>query len=347
MFIPVALLAGCPGSGSVTDNGPGGGDTPSEAAIDLAGDSAPPVSVDQACSDSATARCTRRQACSNDAWATRNYGDLGTCVARMRLACLGSLGAPDTAATAVRTEACATELPALTCDDLFNGKPQGDCTTPVGPLAVGVPCQYNGQCQTSFCHVPHGVACGTCAGIPTAGDACSETAECGPYNMECVKATGETAGTCQPPLASGGACDKDHACGFGLSCVGATAKVAGACQAAGATVGADCDPKRKTGPGCEGTSGLGCDDATSKCVVATFVQDQQACDNKTALCGGGGRCVIASGATAGTCFLPAADGKACGLDDGAPCLAPARCIVAAGQARGTCELPDAAACKGP
>jgi hypothetical protein len=124
----------------------------------------------------------------------------------------------------------------------------------------------------------------------------------------------------------------------------------GTCMQAGTTVGATCDPRTRTGPGCEGALGLYCNAMMLKCASETFAAANAACgtnttDGSVTGCSGGGQCVGATATAMGTCKAPAADGQACDTTNGPPCLAPARCVTGGGTATtGTCQLNDAAMC---
>ncbi len=300
--------------------------------------------ADQACADTASAHCARRDACTDNAWAVRNYGDLATCEARQVLGCVLSLGASGTGGTPTRVESCAAALPGVSCDDLFSGALPDVCLPATGTLAEGLACAFSAQCQTTFCKVAPGALCGTCGAVPKEGDPCADAADCGARGLACSG----TLQTCYTPGASGGACGKDHPCGHALSCVGATATVDGTCDVAATTAGTTCDPNRKTAPDCDASSGLGCDAATLKCIAATYVANGQACDNKLLQCPGGGRCVFASGAATGTCHIAATEGEPCDTSAGPPCLSPARCVWAdAAGTAGTCRLPDPVSCGTP
>jgi hypothetical protein len=49
--------------------------------------------------------------------------------------------------------------------------------------------------------------------------------------------------------------------------------------------------------------------------------------------------------TSGSCVAAVAEGTACDLTIGPPCLAPAKCISGDGGAAGTCALPSGTTCK--
>lgn len=116
----------------------------------------------------------------------------------------------------------------------------------------------------------------------------------------------------------------------------------GQCKPAGATVGATCDAKQKTAPGCDREKGLYCT-AGGVCAAIAHAAATQPCglvNGAEVDCAGGGRCVIPASATEGTCVAPAADGAACDSASGPPCLAPAKCVVTGGGTAGTCRVPN-------
>jgi hypothetical protein len=293
--------------------------------------------------DVARARCNLRSMCTNGAGITRLFGDMNTCLAREKVGCLNGLGAPQTGNTPAAVEACSKALPTESCTDFFLGNAEPQCLV-TGQIPMGGACALNGQCATTICAVPANVACGTCQPQPTAGTACGAVG-CG-RGLSCDGATM----ICVVPGTMGAKCSRDAPCATGLSCVGATTTTMGTCTQAGTSVGATCDPRTSTGAGCEGALGLFCNSMTLKCAAISFVEANAPCgtnptDGSVTACAGGGQCVIATGMTMGTCKAPAADGAACDLSNGPPCLSPARCVTGGGTATtGTCQVSDAAMC---
>jgi hypothetical protein len=293
------------------------------------------LTADQACSDVAASRCSKLSSCS----ATdleRRWGDFATCSTREKLACMQSLAAHATAATPTTTETCSTALEQSTCVAFLSGvSPPTQCFAQKGVAANGAACAFSAQCSSGFCALTADSLCGTCAAMPAAGDSCATTG-CGP-TLSCVKATM----LCQAPVASGGACDKTLPCGTGLSCVGSTMTAMGTCMADVTTVGATCDPQRKTGPTCDAGSGLACNTMTKMCVMQPDATAGMPCgliNNVETRCAAGATCETPTGQTAGTCVAPAADGAACDATNGPDCLFPAKCVA------GTCQLPGSMTC---
>ena len=338
----------------------GGTSAPSAAAGD--GGAATDAGADgasdgtQACTDYATARCQKADACTAGLASRERFGDLATCVARGVLGCKAALALADTAATTAFFDACAQALPTSSCADFQDAVnvPEA-CLNLAGSRATGAACSNSAQCASSWCKVSPNAACGTCADRPAAGAACTVDAECGARGLFCSKAN-----TCEPLQIASGPCDDTRVCGAGLSCVGQTKAQPGACQPAGATAGAACDPKKTTAPGCDNRLGLYCG-VDDKCAEDALVTAPAACgvlvdtsdggadagakDVTVTRCLAGASCAPTTAAK-GACVAPAADGAACDTVNGPPCLSPARCILASdASTAGTCQLPGASACQ--
>ncbi|MGD0527250.1 MAG: hypothetical protein ABSE49_19065, partial [Polyangiaceae bacterium] len=137
-------------------------------------------SADQACTDDAYARCTRQQACSPNTAIQLRYGDIGTCESLVKANCLAVLAAPSTGATVAGIEACVTAINNWDCPDyILSQNPPPECQQAIGSLAAGAGCAYPQQCQTGFCAIVPGQACGACAAPPQPGDNCAELTSCG------------------------------------------------------------------------------------------------------------------------------------------------------------------------
>ena len=348
----VALACGGTNDGSATSADAGAG---TETSVDGAGDGTP------ACTQYATARCQKLDSCTAGLASRERFGDVATCIARGVLGCTAALAAPDTSATPDFFTACAAALTSSSCADFVDETniPQA-CLNLAGPRAGGAACSFSAQCQSSWCLVPRGAACGVCAVRPAAGAACTTDSDCGARGLFCSKA-----GTCAAHAILGAPCGDARPCGAALSCVGMTKAAPGACAAAIVTVGAACDPKRATAAGCDGSLGLYCG-FDGKCASEALVAAPGACGRlvasdggaddagtsdagvrefSVARCTGGASCAPAS-ASQGTCVAPAADGAACDRENGPPCLAPARCVTTSdASTAGTCQLPGANACQ--
>jgi hypothetical protein len=296
------------------------------------------VTADQACSDSAKATCTRLDQCRKNG-VVNAYGDLGTCISRMKANCVTALAAADTGNSPAAVEACAMAQPSGTCQDFLQGKPVPACATAQGHRSNGAPCAFNAQCQSAFCAVPRGSLCGSCANLPVAGDPCTDVGNCGP-NLDCTPMK-----VCEPFVAGGGACDgQTLVCAPGQSCVIAAMQAMGTCQPAGKLAGDACDPKRQTAPGCDGTLGLFCA-STLKCTAVTYVKAGAACGNMAMntvdnVCQTG-TCVAGMPSS---CVALAKEGEACDTMTGPGCMNPGRCVTSGGGTAGTCALPDPTQC---
>ncbi len=296
------------------------------------------VTADQACTDRATAQCQQLGACSNGFLLVSRYGDQATCVARQKLVCTNSLAATATGLTPADVEACAKAIPGESCADLENNNPPAACLAVVGTEASGMGCSFGSQCATAFCLVDKTRVCGTCGSEPVVGAPCAGVGDCD-KNQVCPAALGQ----CESPVPLNGACGKTAPCGSGLSCQGATAMMNnGQCKVAGATVGATCDAKHVTAPGCDNTKGLYCTTQGQCAQIAHAATGQPCGDVNGAVvdCSGGGQCVIPGAAVQGTCVAPAADGAPCDTAAGPPCLLPARCVPTSNGTSGTCTVPS-------
>jgi hypothetical protein len=329
----VALAVVAAGVGSVACSGSssgGGGNSAANAA---------------ACAALAKSVCGELQMC-NPYVLDGDYGDEPTCETRQVLNCTNALAAPSTGATASSENACAMADMSLSCSDDLNHVTPAPCNVQPGTAANQSACAFSGQCQSAFCAISPGAACGVCATPPMPGSSCANLTTCG-TGLVC------SGGLCEAYVASGGACGKNAPCGAGLSCVGETATAMGKCMTAGNTVGATCDPLLKTGGGCDRDLGLTCNTVTKKCATIVKAMPGQNCGNnvgtKTAgyqivECGGGGAATCAQN----KCVQVAGDGQACDTVAGPDCMAPARCIgMAAGDAGGTtgmCGVPDGTKC---
>lgn len=296
------------------------------------------TSVDQACTDSAAATCTKLATCSPASLQT-SYGDQATCESRLRASCTNSLSAPSTGAAPDKTEACAQAYPQWSCTDYLNhNNIPTACAQVTGALGSGSACAFAGQCQTGFCAIVPGSPCGTCAAMPKVGDSCAQLTTCGP-SLACTSDNQQ----CVAYALSGAACGAGQPCGTGLTCVapGGTG-TPGTCQQAGTQIGATCATSTKNGPTCDGALGLFCDPQTQQCVADLYAGSGQPCGyspdaGNYTLCTTGA-CVssqcIGRAMDNGACVVPDAGGSA--TDTG--CIPPARCIG------GTCQTVSATNC---
>lgn len=327
-----ALVAACSGTsgGQTAGSGDGG------------------MTAAQACADNAHQRCTRLQACSATDLQLR-YGSESACETGEAGSCMLTLAQPSNGKTVAHVEACAQAYAGWSCTDYLNDQniPTG-CQQATGPFANGAACAVSGQCQTGFCAIAPGAACGTCAAVPQAGASCAQLTACAP-GFTCTTDTK----TCVVFAAQGAACGRGAPCGAGLSCVGAdaTTGVMGTCQRAVETSGAACDPTLKTGPGCDRNAGLVCNGMSKTCQAVVLASAGQPCgdvNHQTAYCSAEGTCTGASAAAPGTCTAAATAGAACDQASGTSCVSPGRCVGSVSDAgiTGTCEYAGAQTCGG-
>jgi hypothetical protein len=313
------------------------------------GDSVGGLTTDQACSDNSRAMCAKLQECSPAA-VTTAYGDLPTCMARLKAACLDTEGAPSTGANPEKAEACAQAFATYPCVDYRNKTNiPAPCQPVMGGLAAGSACEYPAQCQTGFCAVPMGSRCGVCAAEPSQGASCANLTNCSP-DLQCTTDTLE----CEGNAGSGEACGMGKPCGAGFSCVAdAGTGTPGTCQAAGAAVGTPCDGTNKKGPACDGALSLYCNGVTRTCALTQYADAGSPCGYDVEA-GTNVQCTVGTcqGAvpnrgTPGQCAGREADEGPCAVPDGgasvssAGCLPPARCIAATGK----CEFVTASSCR--
>jgi hypothetical protein len=300
------------------------------------------TSIDKACTDLAQAQCMKRSSCTNGTGITRTWGDMSTCLTREKLACTIGLSAPQTGSTPATVEKCVAAFPNFSCADFLNNNPPAECI-PTGPKPSGAPCAFGGQCQSGYCDSNKTATCGTCGDAPPDGASCRNSS-CARQEQCAIRVL-----TCSMIPAAGDPCDNNaQPCGADSTCLGSSAAMMGTCVAGSSTVGAACDNKTTT---CDGTMGLYCNAATS-CQTISEGADGAACGSLPmgvfAGCAAGGQCYNATGVALagemGTCSAPAADGDACDILAGPPCLAPARCVVSGGGTAGTCTVPSGNTC---
>lgn len=301
---------------------------------------AAPVSADQACTDLAIASCTKLDQCVFNG-TTARYGGASTCRQRQKQACMVRLGAAGTGNSPSDVEGCVSLLPSSSCNDFDLGNIP-ECQARIGSGATGAPCAFGGQCQSSNCAIVTGTNCGPCAGPNAAGDSCATTS-CS-HGFACVKGTL----LCQPIGSGGASCDTDHPCGAGLSCVTPSGSSSGTCETAGSSLGAACDPKRQTAPGCDANAGLYCDGTTNSCANVTYVTAGAQCGSVNHVgvgCTNASTCFGAQGSTPGTCIADAANGAPCDTQAGPACVPPAGCVTGGpAVTSGICRLPDPTVC---
>jgi hypothetical protein len=301
---------------------------------DVAGTSGVSSAVLEACSDYSYAWCTKLSGCSST-FLQQRYGSATSCEAIEKASCVNALTAPQTGASVATRQACMAALPEWDCTDFIDTQnPPPACHTATGPLTPGEVCSVATQCQSGFCALPWGSACGTCAPVPPAGASCAET-EC-PVGLVCLG----TPPTCILQGGMGDSCLTVSYCIDGLACVGADSATStpGTCQPSPATLGATCT---FGGAGCDYTAGLACNAVSNTCVTLKLYQPGQACGevmDQASACVGG-TC------PRGTCVASGVLGGACDID-GTACISGTVCIVSTdGGTSGTCQPRGSAACQ--
>ncbi len=122
-------------------------------------------------------------------------------------------------------------------------------------------------------------------------------------------------------------------------------------MAKGAAGGTACDNATRTAANCNNELGFFC--SKGLCTQLATATGTAACGptatDQYTVCVNGGACANATTAATGTCQPPAADGAACDIVNGPPCLEPARCVFTTSDAgvggpSGTCQLAAPNAC---
>jgi hypothetical protein len=284
------------------------------------------AAIAAACDQAAYARCNQIQECSSTRIAVA-YGDLATCRQYLAESCKLTLTAQSTSATVARREACTVALQSQPCADvIYTQNLPPDCVTQPGGLPDGAICAVAAQCQSTWCRVLYGAACGTCGPPPKAGDDCRSSSEC-LTGMTCSSAK-----VCAPFANVGTSCGPSQPCNDGLTCTNSV------CVAGASSLGAPCS---SVGAGCDPYKGLSCNAATSTCQNIVLAPAGEACGtvaNQNQIC-------QAATCTHGTCVANAALGGACDLASGPSCRASARCVVTSDAGtRGTCQIAGATTC---
>jgi hypothetical protein len=320
--------------------------TPNDGAADAAA-----TAQEQACADWANAFCAKTM-CSPSALPQR-YPSQMACETIQKQSCLLALEAPGTSQTAALQEACAAAITASIAnptiwacwDFLSTQNPPPACQFQPGALANGAPCAVPQQCQTDYCALVPGAACGTCAPRPPAGTPCS--------NINCFRgdSCAGTPPTCHTPSSLGLPCGLGNTCVDGLSCVGSTATAMGTCQQAPSMVG---DPCQFNGLGCDSYAGVACNLVTGTCEQLRISLAGGACgmvdDQSPTVCAVG----ICE---RGVCVPYPMGGEACVVGGPIGCLSPWTCIADGTQdggaedggaqdasVSGTCQLHGATKC---
>jgi len=313
----VATALAAPACSSCSTDPKGKGAVEQARAIDEPRPTPRPVTLDQACGDFSAAVCGRMAACT-PFLLEAVYGDPATCSRRSTLQCKPMLAAAGSQAAAAQIEICAQALSLESCDEALDN-PQPSACDIGGALAEGAPCAAGQQCQTAYCKIPPGGACGTCVKRVGARYACAADGDC-VAGLVCER------GACAAP---GGL---DAPCGGGLPpCSRALTCLSGACRKP-SPVGTRCVYPTD----CDGNHGLYCSVLTHLCTQTQVATPNQPCGivhDALVGCSSGAACLR------GRCIPAAADGASCDPLTGPGCALPALCLS------GKCVVPDPASCR--
>ncbi len=307
----------------------------------------------QACADEGAAYCALLSQC-DPAKLTFDFGSTAECVARRVALCASAVSALGSSRTPNSVEACAKARANEPCSSFLINNPPAACAVDAGTQTGGAACAFADQCLSTFCSIPAGHVCGTCAPAPKVGSACSVDHDCGP-GLVC----GPISETCVLPVANAAACSEPNGCVGGYDCVGIVRDAGGGnCAPYQTTVGGVCDYRSATASTCDPTQGLFC--LRTSCVAHVYADAGATCglpDGGNRGCAGGGNNCILSGqqvdchasrcvdkAGVATCKPFAADGTACDTLLGPACEPPALCVTSDAGTAGVCSLPGATAC---
>lgn len=325
------------GAEAVSDDVTGGGDSgqsPGDAQVVGDVPSDVPATAASACGAYAHAFCAYYLRCDPVDF-TLLYADAPDCEQREAAVCPNELSAPGTSLTAGGLVDCADAYTTTSCETFVPAA----CLKP-GTLSNGGGCEYDSQCQSTYCNRPAASWCGTCTPRSALGAACSQEPNSCELGMACALVgcsvgvpdgggcpSKDLQSICVTPVADGGSCLIRAQCATGLACISDT-----------------CAPARQPGEPCSSNEcaldkNVECaqGDGGVACLPVSYAPAGQACDPSTnMLCSGGGRCVGPGAAQqTGVCQAAADFGQACG--PAAPCLRPYLCIGS------TCQGPVSAA----
>jgi hypothetical protein len=325
-------------------------------------------SVDDACMLDAQTYCGARVRCwqpdgDKDFRFVQSWGTLQGCMDARKTTCMADLQRASTGLSPARTESCAMALANQSCQDFLAGLslPTSSCPPAIGQLDNGETCAVSAQCKSNYCDRGSDQVCGKCADKGGIGHPCDQTADCA-TGLACLVADVNTGMmTCMTPPAPPPHAEVDQACGTadlpacdtGLVCVGvAPMRV---CKARLTTVGAACDPSRKTAPDCDPASYLWCNRMTMMCEREKLVDPGQPCndlpDGSLGVCSGGSRCVWSgTRPVAGVCTPPVGENMRCFTKsaDGPGCAPSLRCVLDSPAATaGYCRRQELSECTVP
>jgi hypothetical protein len=136
-------------------------------------------------------------------------------------------------------QACIDAIAAEGCSATSSRTPQICASAIEGTVAAGGDCSFDAECVYGNYCKSGGTCPGKCTAWESLGNACTSS-------DHCVSGANCYSGTCQKPVAEGGACQGGKAdCDVGLYCKGGTSAKSGTCSKLsdvfGATEGQTCD----------------------------------------------------------------------------------------------------------
>jgi hypothetical protein len=290
------------GSGAGGQSTAGGGSGPASGGSTAASSGAP---LRDACREYARAYCDKSDEC-NGTNAGSKY-----CYEASAPACPDLLASPGSTRTAQSLRECALEIAAFSCEQWTRGFLPA-CSTP-GTRVAGEPCVYPSQCQSLSCGGSDS-ACGTCASLVQAGQACGPGLECAPgllcsSDSLCIER--QAAPTPTPPAPRtlrqlGESCLATE-CVVGAFCSRPDTSTEGTCEPMPAT-GQPCAPGVASGPRCAMSDHC---DPDGLCAALPGNGEPCAVDSFAARCSAGNYCVAQGGPNGNTCAPHTAAGGAC------------------------------------
>ena len=304
-----ASAAGGNAGASIAGSGGGGGTTGGAGGSSSDGG----MTAESACAEYAAVACEKYSKCLPGYFATA-FGDMNTCLSRWAEGwCAPRLKVSGSGDTPATTLACAAARRAITCAEWIDGSYSLDvCLPQAGTLPNGATCGTSGQCQSRYCAITRGAACGKCAPTAAAGGACTTGDGC-TGDLQCIN------DVCVPMPKLGDACSLT--CAYGLQCLN------GRCVAT-AKAGESCLTKP-----CDPYGAIEC--IQGVCQVLQYGNAGDSCDPRIGRsCSRMGFCQPNL-----TCSAGARDGEACAESGGPFCIPFAQCMS------GVCKVPDPALCK--
>lgn len=281
-------------------------------------DTAPLVTLDQACDEWAATSCTKLRSCSQNFF-YGNFGADDACRGRFVLLCRAAATAPGSGLTPAALRTCSASRGMLGCSEFLetNSADLPGCASS-GARAAGMRCYFHAQCASQSCFFAQGATCGVCRARADVGGACSQDDSHCARGLICSEGS-----ACVMAAQLLAPCDAQRPCRRSLSCRN------GICQRPG-ELGAACTEH----PQCNTDGGLACNPATSTCgrVIWGATCDLGRADGSLMACASAGVCQLS-----GACAPHLLDNAACGDTVAGRCLFPTVCD------NGTCRV-DANQC---